>query len=288
MAYKKKWTYKKRRYYRRKKLTKRNIFGNKSSKGQAKQIYALNKKINRIEKQTKPETLIYQNTEWMTKTIDCRGVNGKVIDTDFDFLFTTLENAVNPFNWNGKLCRVNDLWLYFNMSIARSAQNNYDALPQDAYIRITIQKFPKQMDRGEGQITSLHTNYDGTAGAIYRVKGPLCPGCTAQGKIMYDHTFRLNDFCTKKLVKVHFKNIILRNENKVDFFDANEFFIMYTLYNASGSNDQQSPAVVNLSAGVKLAYYDEAVVAQPDDNAKSLSPTVMVNKKFVTSYKQKI
>lgn len=287
MAYKRKTIYRKRRYYRRRTLKKSNIFGNKSAKGQAKQIYAINKKINRIEKQTKPETLIYQNTEWMTKTVDCRGAGGKVIDTDFNFLFTALENAVNPFNWNGKLCRVNDVWLYFNMSIARSALNNYDALPQDAYIRITIQKFPKQMDRGEGQITSLHTTYPGSDGAMYRVKGPLCPGVTAQGKIMYDHTFRLNDNCTKKLVKVHFRNIILRNENKDDFYDANELYIMYTLYNASGNSNDPSPAVVNLSSGVKLAYYDEAVVNQPEDNAKK-SLTSMVNKKFVNSIKQKI
>lgn len=282
MAYKKR-AYKKKRYYKRK-LTKRNIFGRKSAKSQAKQIYALNRKINRIEKQTRPETLIYENTEWMTKDIDCRGGSGKVIETDYDFLFSTLENAVNPFNWNGKLCRINDVWLYFNMSITRSALNNYDALPQDAYIRISIQKFPKQMDRGEGTITSLHTNYPGTSGALYRVKGPLCSGCTAQGKIVYDHTFRLNDNCTKKLIKIHFKNLILRNENKEDFFDANELYIMYTLYNASGNSESPSPAVVSLSSGVKLAYSDEAVA--DDDNRRSL--TVSVDKKLVNSVKTKL
>lgn len=256
MVYKKR-TYKKRRYYRRKKLSKANIFGNKSAKGQAKQIYSLNKKINRIEKQTKPEMKIYENTNWMEDSIDCRGDSGSVIKTDYKFVFNTLKSLLDPFSYDGKICRINTLMMIFNMSIARSAQNNYDALPQDAYVRITIQRIPKQLDRTTERIVSLHTLYGGTDGALYRVKGPLCQGCTAQGKILYDHTFKLSDKNTMKLVKVKFNNFVLRNANQDNYFDAGELYVMYTLYNASGSNVQPSPAVVKITSGVKVAYVDE-------------------------------
>lgn len=266
MAYKKRRVYKKKRYYRRKKLSKANIFGRKSAKSQAKQIYALNKKINRVEKQTKPEMKIYENTNWMEDSIDCRGDSGSVLKTDYKFVFNTLKSLLDPFSYDGKLCRINSLMMIFNMSIARSAQNNYDALPQDSYIRITIQRIPKQLDRTTERIVSLHTLYGGTDGALYRVKGPLCQGCTAQGKILYDHTFKLSDKNTMKLVKVKFNNFILRNANQDNYFDANELYVMYTLYNASGSNVQPSPAVVKITSGVKVAYIDDY---DPDDDNRT-------------------
>lgn len=50
--------YRKRYYYRKgKALKKSSIFGNKSAKGQARQIYALNKKVNYIQKRNAPEII---------------------------------------------------------------------------------------------------------------------------------------------------------------------------------------------------------------------------------------
>ena len=59
MAYRK--YYRGKKYYRRRTLSTRNIYNKRSSKSQANQIYALNKKVNAIARRNRPDTHIMTN-----------------------------------------------------------------------------------------------------------------------------------------------------------------------------------------------------------------------------------
>lgn len=54
-----------RRYYKRnRRLSKANIYGNRSARSQAGQIAALNRKINNVAKRTKPEYHIVNSSSY--------------------------------------------------------------------------------------------------------------------------------------------------------------------------------------------------------------------------------
>lgn len=254
--------YYRKRYYRKRRILKKSsIFGKKSAKSQAKQIYALNKKINRVEKLTKPEILVHNCPKCNEITIDCRPdaePAPKTLDTLYGFLISDLKHSqtnhgYTNFAYTGKLCRVQNMVIYHTMEMSRSPQSGYDSAPQDAYVRITYQKIFKNLDIGSNMI-KLHNNYSDGA---FRVKGPLSEGITAQGKIIYDKVFKLDDNHTKKIVKINFKHFNLRNPDQNELFDAGELYYNITVYNATGYSAVPSPALVKCSTGVKLAYIDE-------------------------------
>lgn len=147
------------RRYKKKTLRKSNIFGHKSAKSQAKQIYALNKKINKIEKKTKPE---------ITKSWGCilrryftsdGTVSGQLKDYDSGFkaLFTDglFKANVGNYELQGSLLRPQGikLWGIFgfqdfltnldkNWQASESPYSMLGRQPYDAYLRLVI-AYPK-------------------------------------------------------------------------------------------------------------------------------------------------
>lgn len=264
MAYKRRYYRKgykgKRKYYKKNVLSKSRIFGNKSARGQAKQIYALNRRITKIEKQTKPEILNYFHEGFYFKMIDIRD-NEKVV-TDQFLLYHRLQNLdSNAWSYDGSLVRIPDTWLYLNFLLDRTATANYDAVPEDAYVRITLQKMSNSMDK-TADFRLIH-NVSGTTasqqGGFSRVLGPLTDGITSQGKIIYDRRIKLNSNYTEKHVKIHLKNIVLRNDDKVNYFDKNDIMICITYFNVSGDyvTHTNSPTVIKSYMAAKLAYVDD-------------------------------
>ena len=85
--------YKKKRYnYKKKTLKKSNIFTHKSAKSQAKQIYAINKKINYISKTTRPELQTTTIPMIYKRFIDA---NSRPIISDYGRLFFYSNYALN-------------------------------------------------------------------------------------------------------------------------------------------------------------------------------------------------
>ena len=198
MAYKKRF-YKKRarKYYRKyKTLSKSNIFSRKSAKSQASQIFALNRRISRLEKKTKPEIEPYINKDIPDFHTSFMGdetttETGTIVQYP---LISDLhsESGDDKFNIYKNLIRIQDIKLYLKIS------RNVHSKPHDILGRITIMKLNKVSSvrdikfihniEGFPNEAAQHT-YEGNFSNI--VNGPLNKDITTFGKIVYDRKFKM-------------------------------------------------------------------------------------------------
>ena len=99
----------KRRYKKRgSKFSKYNTYKNRSAKSQANQIYSLNKKLNSIEKKTRPELIQHVNPAYQATV---------AFETLSNNWYTTAGQAhFTPPSWESdvkdKMCRINKLIVY--------------------------------------------------------------------------------------------------------------------------------------------------------------------------------
>lgn len=198
MAYKKRF-YKKRakKYYRKyKTLSKRNIFTRKNAKSQASQIYALNKRITRIEKKTRPEPGVYLNDDISEFHTSFTGDEGNK-DTGSVVQYPILSNlhattGEKKFEIQKNLIRIQDIKLYLKLS--RSVHSK----PHDIVGRITILKLGKISSNRDIKFlqnidglpnTDADVNVTGNFADI--VNGPLTKDITTFGKVIYDRKFKM-------------------------------------------------------------------------------------------------
>ena len=193
--------YQKKSYRKYRTLSKKNIFSRKNAKSQAKQIFALNKRISKIEKRTKPEMSIYRQMNLSSYRVgySASNTNDTVGFTTQNSLVSYLHNVNAPdpehFNIVGNLIRINDIKLYLN--IRRSIHSK----PYDILGRITIMKLSKVSSNRD--MNWLHYMPTGTGGPnsnplvsrsgnIYEtIYGPLAEDITSIGKIVYDKSFKM-------------------------------------------------------------------------------------------------
>lgn len=114
MAYRRRRrTYRRRRAPIKYRMTRYNTYRYRSSKAQANQIYRINRKVNNIEKRTKPEIKIAQNTYNFSMSEYC----GEI----FGGLTTLIHNSIK-----GRIARIQDVHGWFNIWKSPSvAENNF-------------------------------------------------------------------------------------------------------------------------------------------------------------------
>lgn len=213
--YKKK--YYKKKYYK-KTLSKGNIYGKKSAKSQAKQIYALNKKINRIYKETAPEVQICSDNVYAATFTDSQ--TGDALQ-QVNFHHQLFENFVlNPskqyhVDLQGDIMRLRFLNLYGYFGVVNDSSLDGDWAfntskrliehqPFTAYMRIIVCRMKKGGGRLPGRITQ-DPNYTQTD-TFYDIKpiyGPLIEGVTSQLDIIKNKVIKVNVNNPFKAFKIH-------------------------------------------------------------------------------------
>lgn len=269
-------TYK--RYNRRyRTLSKKNIFMKKNAKSQAKQIYALNKRISKIEKATKPEILIYRqmNLSSYRTSYSASNTNATVGFTTQNPLVSYLNAVASPdperFDIKGNLVRIQDIKLYLN--IRRSIHSK----PYDIIGRVTILKLGKVSSNRD--LNWLHHMPVGTGGPhsnstvsrtgnLYEiVYGPLAEDITSIGKIVYDKKFKMKGSDDAKNTldwKIKLFGQTMRKSNGYDWPDllTNDYIMCITAgFNpvAYDTNDTlTNQDIICMEVGTKISFIDEA------------------------------
>lgn len=245
------------RRYRRKRYTKKtfsksNLYKHKSPKSQALQIYKLNKKVNSIERLTKPEIKPFkfhvESIEFINGT--AVGPNASIM-TEYHGMRTVYENVLLNSNNEGyinlgdddKLLRLQSLNLnvefgnrdFGNLLIKDTASNMsyYYQNPYTAYLKIIVCKFPYGGGRRPSRITqSIKVNSEDTDENITCITGPLVEGVTSQLKILKIKTLKISQLKTFTTTKIRLGRQVYRKpaDTSESAYGKNEIIIYYQFF----------------------------------------------------------
>lgn len=266
--YRRKRGYYKKRRFTRKPLKKSNIFSKKSARSQAKQIYALNKKVNKIQRLTKPELYIYENGESNVVTGHYQPYNQTTYqgcNLQYGILNEIMKNETMPFKISGGMARIQSLKLTISFVRTAAAVNHLDTIG-----RLTILKQKKSVG-GSVRIHNTNSYLIQTLNPV--VYGPLKSDCTEWGQIIYDRTFKMKKDVggMDKIIRLNLKPFTLRlredNEGGLISYDPDcEFIICITMGHIG---IQTAGDDIYFRCGVKIAYIDDNF-----DNSSSKTRTI--------------
>lgn len=287
----------KKNYKKRGKLTKGKIFGNKSAKSQAKQIYALNKKVNYIQKTTKPELKIHTRNLYYKRFID---TNSRPVITDNSRTFLYSGHALNSevegvpdedagtgcIKMHGELMRIkhikffgqfgvyNDSTLCGDWALSPSKQL-IERQPFTAYIRIVVCRLKKGGGRTPDTIMQQNPHEGDLSGTAYDcsypVLGPLVQNITSQYDVLKSKVVKVDvtkpmklfkfKLSTKKLGYTYRRPV---DETNVNAAGQNEIAIYYQYvcpsllrYITSGTDYVNIGPQVLFSMNYSIAYVDQ-------------------------------
>lgn len=264
-----------RKSYRRRRngvLRKRKIFSRKSATSQARQIYALNKKVNRMYRSIKPEiqtfdTVSYGNLTKLWEPAESgntyRGYYQQIP------LFYYLKQT-DRWNFEGNLCRCKNVKLTFTLAPGAGAIGAADLI-----YRITILRTRGPLDLNSlPPIQSTFSTNSGVVSIKYLVNGPLNDNITAQGKIVRDIKGRLSKNQNRLTVKrsVILPGFTMRRPNTDDGSNFSsimrgEYVIGVSFGWTSLSIDQDASEV---SSAFKIQKEMDVKIAYIDDNVQDL------------------
>lgn len=261
-------------------LSKKNVFGKKSAKSQAKQIYALDKKIKRVYKEVAPEiktfnkNLINVNTTYNSDNIqDYNSVIGVYKD------MLNVENEKH-YEIKGNMMRIRNVMLYGNFSFNRGMVSlerdnvdlgkTYNDTPYAAYIRIIVCKIKK----GGGynyplKITedaNVNASLDGSIKSLSLINGPLIENISSTLSIVKQKIIKINSSNPSKMFKIKLGSSMIHKNNLTGgHFDSEEILIFYqyvcpNILQVSNSTTQQIYKVgptTHFELNYKVAFTDD-------------------------------
>lgn len=203
-----------KRSYRKKTLRKGNIFKNKSAKSQAKQIYALNKKINYIERKTKPETLVKQCV-FVNQLFTTDGNVGSYGLAEWHaryFLYEDKLFAAQPLGGTG-YTMVGTLLRPYNITISGLFENKnhtaeiggkvYDSIPMTGYLRFIVARLS---GGNQGRYPAQITKPYGNTPDIGLICGPLIDDVSASMKIIKHKIIKIDSQRDTRMFKIKIRN----------------------------------------------------------------------------------
>lgn len=200
--------YRKKRNYARKRktLSKGNVYRNRNSYSQARQIVALNRKINQISKLNRPE--IRQKLFQASKTFNQLDSNSTQADTYLGFQIQP--NTDTYFNYNAGsysgsiMPAIDGQWLQiWGGSLKFTVQYNNQisvgdvARPFSANVRVLIlmRKAAYNISVGNTAPSGYIENYSVANQNLLHLY-PLRDGITAECKVLYDKFFKIGSATT--------------------------------------------------------------------------------------------
>lgn len=274
-AYVKKQYYRRRYYNKKYPLKKSNIFSKKSAKSQAKQIYALNKKINNIEKRTKPETITQKNV-FCNRLFTVDGLYGSYGVKEWHtrlYLYEDILLNADQCNYQikGHMLRP------YNITISGLFENKNHNVelngkiltpPLTGYLRFIVCKLVGgNQSRYPERITQ---SYSPNTDDIGLIMGPLINNVSASLKVIKNKVIKIDNVKDSRLFKIKIKNpgtyrIGVVNETAAVLPAFKNEYLVYVQYFCpdqmflDGYEGQQPVAPIQrLTSGIKFAFVDES------------------------------
>lgn len=269
-----KFGFKKRSYKKgRKTLSKKNVFGNKSAKSQAKQIYALKKKVNNLSYHIKPETItkdcmIFERVMTTDGNIGSYGVDAW--NTAYliykNNLFNTSKcnyvmkgDKIRPYNFTiyGEFGNKN-----YSYPINEEFSNAVSVhCPQTGYLRIILCKLTGQQSNLPSKITRPFVTNVGGHTDFGLINGPLVDNLTGCLKIVKQRILKVNESNPSKMFRIKVKNPgivsnVASSGTVINY--KNEYYVYFQYYAPDilrDGNNQVGP-IHYLNVGVKFAFTD--------------------------------
>lgn len=254
-----------RRYRRGRKrstLSKYKIATKTSARAQSRQIYALNRKINRIQRLTKPEIKI----QWFESNTLQPGTPSDSNNTSYLFSY------VFPFGpIDGQFARFQDMTIYLN-----SSYNTYAATNAPFYLRLVVTQ--TKATRSDNLTVYDVFNYNDTltaptVGSGWLVSntgnrtakdaffGPLASGLGRTAKVLTDRKFYLTHMRPTVAAKLKLKKLLnyYKDVNNTGSGSASEpiakgqIHAFLLIYNPTTG---QTAVNINFDFNAKIAYTD--------------------------------
>lgn len=258
MAYFRK-RYNRRRYYK-KPLSNYNIATRTSAKSQSKQIFYLKKRVNRIQRLTKPEIVTIQRNSSKINLVSGQGVANWVSSTDTTSAF--IAPNLGPLNSNvigetnspvpNNFARLHNLKVYGNMQYTGVSSSS---VPVN--LRIVIVQL--RTSRASG-LTSADIFTSGSSGNdnFSAVFGPLQTGLARTCKVLSDKRYCLSFQRPSINIRTslkYLKNFYRDNNSSSSSVSSESFakgsiYVFYAIYTSSNVE------VGALDLIHKLAYTD--------------------------------
>lgn len=251
-----------RRYYRRRRgyrrgrryaISRYNTFRYRSSKAQANQIYRINKKVNRIERETKPEIKTWLQSYSFNVGDYC------------NYAFGSLTQGQN-FQFDGRLCRMQNVNAWFvifkDPGIVGTKEFTATARIVVYQLREMSSSVPStpntifNITPAERDSTDQQVRKNAWMRAIY---GPLVSGISARVKILRDFKMTLSPVRERVAKKIVLKNKQIGNieRSNVESGVYNRGTIYWVCITSLNASDIAA-AALKLQSNVKMAYIDES------------------------------
>lgn len=260
--------YKKR--YRKKTLKKSNIFSKKSAKSQARQIYALNKKVNRLEYKTKPE-IITQSCPFVNRVFTTDGNLGSYSVKEYHTrVYLYEEKLFGECNYDikGKLLRPYNITitgLFENKNHNVEMSEKIYTPPLNGYLRFVVCKLN---GGNQGKYPSNICKSYGETPDIGLINGPLIDDITASLKIVKNKVIKIDNVKDNRMFKIKIRNpgtyrIGDTSDQSIPPAFKNEYliYIQYFcpdhFYLDGYTGLQPVAPVQRLTSGIKFAFVDE-------------------------------
>lgn len=190
----------KRRTYRRKALSTARIFGRTGAKSQAKQIYALKKSVNALNKRFKPEIYTNHLEQVYTKTF----TNSTFGDSYWKGYYKWPTTGVEDENKRGDKIWCKNMQLNFTFEYHNNSNTAYHSGESSGCpVRVIIIKSKTPVAASEPDLNDilLYSNYSG-AEYTQRAVSPYVHGITDKFKLLYNKVFYLNPTQNQKVLRI--------------------------------------------------------------------------------------
>lgn len=237
--------YLRKKYYRRRTLSTRNIYNKRSSKSQANQIYSLNKKVNAIARANRPDTHLLVSDP----------VTQEFTNSSLATIHKSFSSGLTP---TGNYARLLD----FKISGTFEYGDNKEAfpgieVPRAGTIRLVIWQSLSSKASGSVQVMDSLLDISNTgAGYELNTMRPFKEGVTAYVKILYDRVYTVSAEYPVRPFKVHVNKLMPMRLETGDSRPRGEIyfgFVTSGLHWASASYSEH----ITCNFITKLAYNDD-------------------------------
>lgn len=251
-------------YRRNRKLTKTNIYLNRSARAQSKQINALNQKIKAVYKATRPETLTRVYSFHNIFTNSSMGDSAKVQQySPWDS--TNETSGDSPTTPHGEYARALGLQIRLMFQYNDNFSTSLSALDHDpsaGYRIIILQQKASTAINGTAPVTVeniVNVSQSMFSQSEYQLLAPLADGITSLYKVLFDKTYTISREHPCRSHRLSFKKLIgFSREKAVGSATSPDCRGRITiLYITGGLHwDSQYSAQIDMTQTAKITYSD--------------------------------